>query len=63
MRENKPECEGCQAYILADTVFCGLPSIKDGVECPCIKCLVKTMCSTNQCEDFKNYLCVIWGPL
>jgi hypothetical protein len=64
--KTKPECEGCKAYLDEYNdfnVFCGLPSNKNGVECPCMICVVKSMCHLSQCDDFKNYLGIIWGPI
>jgi len=63
--KTKPECEGCKAYKYEyeDDMFCGLPSNKNGIDCPCLTCLVKSMCHANQCDDFKNYLGIIWGPI
>jgi len=63
--DKKEQCEGCNAYRHQglESILCGLPPIKDGVECPCVKCLVKTMCSSNNCDNFKNYLMMVWGVL
>jgi hypothetical protein len=50
------DCKGCNS-LSRQTNLCSagirpqLPEIK---QCPCIKCLVKTMCNT-ACEKFQDY--------
>jgi hypothetical protein len=60
--EDKQECEGCKAYRLAgaDLIFCGLPIEKEGVPCPCLSCLVKSMCGDTICKLFADYLSLTW---
>jgi len=48
---NDYECVGCSALN-----FCGVPSEFNGTECPCIKCLVKAMCSGERfCQIWYTY--------
>lgn len=61
--ENKEGCESCKAYKYEDqdAIFCQLPNIKDGVECPCLNCLVKVICGDTNCKRFQDYLYTVWG--
>lgn len=51
------DCRGCYTYMLRenfpyDTSLCSL--ISDLSECPCLQCIVKSMCS-EACENFKEF--------
>ncbi len=45
------ECEGCNMYHMG--IECKVLEIFRAQECPCIKCLVKTMC-TIACEKYNH---------
>jgi len=63
--EDKEKCKGCNAYKYGGqpAIFCALPIEKEGVSCPCLSCLVKSMCGDTTCKLFVDYLSVVWGPL
>jgi len=63
MKNRKPECEGCTAYMDDDNLFCGLPSNKNGIDCPCLNCVVKSMCHLNICDNFRKYLEIMRGTI
>jgi hypothetical protein len=47
------ECKGCR---LDGNCFYHLnPKISETVQCPCIDCLVKAMCS-EACEEWREYI-------
>lgn len=50
-------CKGCVSFRPHRKNKCGdeaIPQISDIEQCPCMKCIVKTMCM-NGCEDFHDY--------
>lgn len=50
------ECKGCVSFDrIIELCSAGIrPQLSEIKECPCIKCLVKTMCNT-ACENFQDY--------
>lgn len=51
------ECKGCKSYRKNQVIECfaGVkPHFSETEHCPCIICLVKSMCSSG-CEAFQNY--------
>ena len=52
------ECKGCRTYDANFEDGCTLgfrPRISETEECPCRKCLIKSMCS-NVCDELITYL-------
>ena len=51
-------CRGCES-LYDDTktgnINCRMAPEHDGIQCPCIKCLVKMRCRIDNCKDFQNY--------
>jgi len=47
---NNEICKGCPELDL-----CSRISIKDKMQCPCMNCIVKSMCN-NACEEFQDYM-------
>lgn len=47
--EYTTECQGCSIKFI-----CKLPVIIDKTPCPCIECLIKSMCHY-ECDEFSDY--------
>jgi len=47
-------CRGCKHYTFQEYIVCRIPSMKNGVQCPCSLCLIKSMC-TDTCNAFFSY--------
>lgn len=52
MMERDVRCRGC-----ATAANCEVSVTKHDEVCPCVECLVKTMCDT-LCPDFENYVVI-----
>jgi len=52
---NNEVCKGCLALRYSRGVISCSFSIKDGKVCPCVNCIVKTMCNIG-CEEFHDYI-------
>lgn len=55
-----PYCEGCTTYSLYDaetdeTFWCEFSDDNYNKECPCIDCLIKTICR-DACETMDNWV-------
>lgn len=54
------KCKGC--HIWERSLYTGCmftPTTSDNTECPCVKCIVKSMCNINShssCSRFDDYL-------
>jgi hypothetical protein len=48
---NNEMCQGCST----SSVLCERTPIIDDMVCPCVNCLVKTMCRIG-CEEFQDYI-------
>ena len=53
---NNEICQGCWSTMKCNDIWptCKNVHIKDYKDCPCAKCLVKSMCS-DVCEEFAIY--------
>ena len=53
-------CEGCISYNSFDKVcMYHTPRTKGNQKCPCVNCIVKTMC-IETCDDFFNLIRYEW---
>jgi len=48
---NEKACKGCGGIKL----FCGLPNKIEGEICPCVDCLLKSVCKSG-CEKYLKYI-------
>ena len=49
---DRLKCKGCAS--ITNFMDCPYPPVKNGKLCPCLTCLVKSMCS-NPCDEFHKY--------
>jgi len=49
---NEKKCEGCGTYYDTIGEKCHLITFND--ECPCIECLIKSMCGEG-CDTYNNF--------
>jgi len=54
------KCSGCYIWEVALYVGCMFtPAISNNIECPCVECIVKSMCDIHSrvsCSRFNEYL-------
>ena len=51
-------CHGCDSYInKIDLCLSQAPIMSKDKYCPCIKCLIKGVC-TIACDDFNTHMCI-----
>ena len=62
MSNNNEMCRGCIFYKNKDNATCKLYPVKDNKVCPCVSCIVKSMCIVT-CEDFDNFDLYYYGKL
>ena len=52
---NNEMCRGCVYYKpINERMTCKIKPIKDDKICPCVNCIVKTMCKM-MCDDYRNF--------
>ena len=58
MGDGDKECEGCLTYIIIDIksrkVGCSIPFKYKDILCPCLDCIVKTVCNST-CSAYIKY--------
>jgi hypothetical protein len=47
LRESN--CKGCKSY-----KYCSIPPVRYNIQCPCLKCLIKSMCN-DSCREYIDY--------
>lgn len=57
MKKNNKECTGCFMNRFCNlNISCVDPKTNKLIRCPCINCLVKTMCGYGDaCEEYEYY--------
>lgn len=51
-------CKGCESLysdMNPNTLNCQMAPEHNGIQCPCINCLVKMRCRDSECDMFQNY--------
>ena len=51
MSTNNEMCQGCTT---SGGLLCDQTPIRDDIVCPCVSCIVKTMC-THACEEYDSF--------
>lgn len=55
---KKNSCYGCVSYLNSiEICFSVIEPIHNGIECPCVKCLIKGVCNS-KCDKFNQYLSI-----
>ena len=62
MTNNEEICQGCLTYNVHNPVcrLTPIKGVKDDEICPCLNCLIKSMC-TDPCDHFAIYMRSIYG--
>jgi len=58
MATGDERCKGCYSYLEGGDLHCLAPAYFNGKKCPCITCLVKSICRSSNldCLEYEEYI-------